>query len=43
MVVFNESNKISVKFDKLKSMLGKVSTQNRQSKAFKLRVYLGRD
>ena len=41
-VLFNESNVKGAKIDKLTSMLGKLSTQNRQSKPFKLRVYRGR-
>ena len=43
MVVFNECNVIGAKIDKLTSMLGKLSTQNRQSKPFNPRVYQGRD
>ena len=39
MVVFNEINVIVAKIDKRTSMLGKLSTQNRQSKPFKPRVY----
>ena len=39
MVVFNENNAIGAKIDKLSSMLGKLSTHNRQSKPFKPRMY----
>ena len=35
MVVFNESNVIGSMTDKLTSMIGKLSTQNRQTKPFK--------
>ena len=41
-VVFNERNVICAKIDKLISMIGKLSTQNRQSKPFRPRVYQGR-
>ena len=41
MVVFNESNIICAKIDKLASLLGKLSTHNRQSKPTKLKVYQG--
>ena len=41
-VVFNESNIIGAKIDTLTSMLGKLSTQNRQSKSIKQRVYQSR-
>ena len=42
MEVFGESYIIDAKIDKLTSLLGKVSTQNRQSKPFKPSVYQGR-
>ena len=42
MVAFNERNVIGAKINNLKSMLGKLSTQNRQSNPFKPRVYQGR-
>ena len=41
MVVFNESNIISAKIDMLTLMLGKLLTQNRQSKPMKPRLYQG--
>ena len=37
-MVFNESNIVGAKIDKLTSMIGKLSTQNRWPKQFKLRV-----
>ena len=42
MVVFNESNVVGHKIDKPTSMIGNLSTQHRQSKPFKPRVYLSR-
>ena len=42
VVVFNEGNVIGARIDKFTSMLGKLSTQNRQSKPFKPGVYQGR-
>ena len=42
VVVFDESNMIGDKINKLASVLGKLSTQNRQSKPFKQRIYQGR-
>ena len=42
MVVFNESNVIGAKIYKLTSIIGNLSTQNRWSKPFKLRVYQSR-
>ena len=41
-LAFNESNIIGANFDKFTSMLGKVSTQNRQSKPIKPKGYQGR-
>ena len=41
-VVFIESNITGSKIDKLTSMLGKLSTHNRQSKQFKPRIIQGR-
>ena len=42
MVVLKERDVMGAMADKLISMLGKFSTQNRQSKPFKRRVYKGR-
>ena len=42
LLLFNESNVKGAKIDKLAIMLGKLSTQNRQSKPFKPRMYQGR-
>ena len=39
--MFNESNIIGADIDNLTSMLGKLSTQNRQSKPFKPKAYPG--
>ena len=41
-IVFNENNVLGATIDKLTSILGNLSTQNRQSKPFKPRVYQGR-
>ena len=41
MVVFNESNIMDAKIDKPTFMLGKLSTQNRQSNPFKSRLNQG--
>ena len=38
VVVLNGSNVIGAKIDKLTSMLGKLSTENMQSKPFKVKV-----
>ena len=38
MVVFDEANVISAKIYNLTSMIGKISTQHKQSKALKPRV-----
>ena len=42
MVVFKESNLTAALIEKLTSMLGKLSTENRQLKPFRPRVYQGR-
>ena len=42
LVVFNVSKVISAKIGKLTSMLGKLTTEKRQSKPFRPRVYQGR-
>ena len=41
-VEFNKSNIIGAKIDKLTSIIGKLTTQKRQSNPFKPRVYRGR-
>ena len=42
MLMFNGSNVIGPKLEKLTSMQGKLTPQNRQSKLFKPRVYQGK-
>ena len=42
MIAFNKSNLMGAKIDKFTSMVEKLSTQHRQSKPFKPRVYQGR-
>ena len=41
-VVFKENNELDAKIDKITSMIGNISSKNRQAKPFKPRVHQGR-